>query len=168
MLELCVERKDLLAPKRPQVPDERPSRPGGPACVDGACSGWCLAVLVSVLVPPALLDSLQIFHQRVCTKLRWRTWLAACVFSLGCQKGSAWGASQNADTRQLLHLWYTGRASLLAVVLNYVLGNVSAKLGAGAGCAQGTVTSALACLRRARLVQRGTLVPTATADGLHV
>ena len=38
---------------------------------------------------------------------------------------------QDADARQLLQMWYTGRASLLAVVLTYVLSNTSAKLGAG-------------------------------------
>ena len=39
--------------------------------------------------------------------------------------------AQNPDLQQLLQMWRAGRVSLLAVVLNYVLSSVAAKLGAG-------------------------------------
>ena len=145
MLELCVERKELLAPQRPKV---QQMHPGPDTC---ALLSWSLCLHTLRRARQSLaalcLDNSSLVSETCAVRTPCPCACALDSLALGrfpprhlkfklyrCSVWPDWYEIlplQDADTRQLLQMWYTGRASLLAVVLTYVLSNTSAKLGAG-------------------------------------
>ena len=113
-----MERKELLAPQRPQVPLCSPAV----SSVKYARALWSL--------PWSVTDVGLLLKVRArCGSLRCSRLWDLCVEGPD-RRGVR--AAQNPDLQQLLQMWRAGRVSLLAVVLNYVLSSVSTKLGAGA------------------------------------